>query len=101
MGITSAAFAFAADCACCPPGTSRKETVTEALPAASRHAFLQVVRQQKLPRDVLLRIFSLAVERRVVTVHQPPEMRRGRQPHEPDLGAFAGMCLEVCDDAPP
>ena len=110
MGINTAAFAFAADCACCPPG-GRKETVTHttALPSASRHAFLLAVHARKppLPREVLLRIFSLAatVERRVVTNHIPvvaPTSRRHsalQQPGVPDAMAFAGLCLDA--DPPP
>ena len=110
MGVQAAAFAFA-DCACCPPG-KRRETVThtEALPSASRHAFLHVARPHQLPREVLERIFSFAVlvEQRVQTTSCPnpaSATRRGMAVREQPAGsdnlfAFAGLCLDA-DDAPP
>ena len=108
MGINSAPFAFQ-DCACCPPGT-RKKTVTHsiALPSNSRHAFLHAVQHLKLPREVLLRIFALAVvvERHVVTSCPPAASRRDKlseQPGERDSFSFArmSMCLDISEDAPP
>ena len=108
----AAAFGFA-DCDCCPPGTAVKQTVTHTtpLPVASRHAFLIAVRDRKMPRDVLWRIFEAAalVERRVVTKHQMSgggASRRDRfapplaAPSDPFAADFAMMCLDA-DDAPP
>ena len=99
------AFGFVKDCieACCDPdGRKRAVNETRPLPSDSRHAFLQHEYCAKLPRDVLLRIFTLAatVERRVVTVN---EMKKDRwqKVSEPEMSmAFAGMCMED-DDAPP
>lgn len=107
MGINSAPFSFA-DCVCCPPGTIKK-TVTRsiALPSNSRHAFLRVVQHLKLPREVLLRIFALAVavERHVVNSCPPAASRRDKlsePPGDRDPFSFSrmSMCLES-EDAPP
>ena len=103
MGLHQAPFA-PADCACCPPGSSRKLVEHKvALPADSRHQFLRAAQPYKLPRDVLLRIFALAttVERRVEKVHHfPPARHRKRQP--PPSSSFDTSFAELCiEDAPP
>ena len=114
MGIIhKSPFAFAADCVCCPPGSSGAHTVlTIPLSLPSRHAFLLAVRtlKRQLPRDILQRIIDLATvtERRASAParHFPAApSRRAKLPVAPpnefefDEMSMAQLCLD--DDAPP
>ena len=91
-------FAGVGDCECCTPD-GRKIVTRQKLSNASRHAFLQVVRQRTptpLPREVLRRIFELCtVIQLQVTAQIAPPTRR----------AFAGglglECLQIDDDDAP
>ena len=110
MGINTAPPWAMPGCECCGPN-GKRETVTHTtpLPPEARHAFLLAasrISPHRLPRDVLQRIFALAVveERRVVTRHIEPAVQPRRDHRlrstEPDPFAFGMLCLDASDDIP-
>ena len=110
MGRLTAPWA-AADCACCEPGTATKAIETIPMPTASRYALIAAVREKNLPREVLQRIVASAVERRVVTRHNPlnNQRRSGRARHDafappprgdPLAESFSMMTCVDIDDVP-